>query len=46
MSKFHISDMASSKDKYTQDSHDTADGFSEMPQAELSGAPLTGSIAD
>ncbi|MEJ5898529.1 excinuclease ABC subunit UvrB [Ochrobactrum teleogrylli] len=38
--------MASSKDKYTQDSHDTADGFSEMPQAELSGAPLTGSIAD
>ncbi|WP_449414507.1 excinuclease ABC subunit UvrB [Ochrobactrum teleogrylli] len=38
--------MASSKDKYTQESHDTADGFSEMPQAELSGAPLTGSIAD
>jgi excinuclease ABC subunit B len=46
--------MASSKDKHPQDSHDKAGGFGEaphsggfgeMPQAELSGAPLSGSIA-
>lgn len=55
MAKFHINDMASSKNKYTQDSHDAADGFGEkphssgfgeMPQAEYSGTPLSGSIAD
>lgn len=38
--------MASSKDKYSQDSHDHADGFAEAPQVGLSGAPLSGSIAD
>ena len=38
--------MASSKDKYSQDSHDKAGGFDEAPQAEFSGAPLSGSIAD
>ncbi len=37
--------MASSKDKHSQDSHDKAGGFGEAPQAELSGAPLSGSIA-
>ncbi len=38
--------MASSKDKHSQDSHDKAGGFGEAPQAEFSGAPLSGSIAD
>ncbi|OIS91446.1 excinuclease ABC subunit UvrB [Brucella cytisi] len=37
--------MASSKDKHSQDSHDKAGGFGEAPQAEFSGAPLSGSIA-
>ena len=37
--------MTSSKDKYTQDSDD-AGGFGEAPQAEFTGAPLSGSIAD
>ncbi len=37
--------MTSSKDKYTQDSDD-AGGFGETPQAEFTGAPLSGSIAD
>jgi excinuclease ABC subunit B len=38
--------MASSKDKYTQDSHDETRGFGEAPQSGFSGAPLSGSISD
>src|SRR5690606_27678650 len=38
--------MASSKDKYSQDSHDKAGGFDEAPQAKFTGTPLSGSIAD
>jgi len=46
MAKIHIGIMASSKDKYTTDSNNQAGGFGEAPQAEFSGAPLSGSIAD
>jgi excinuclease ABC subunit B len=38
--------MASSKDKYTQDSQNQTGGFGEAPQSEFSGAPLSGSISD
>ena len=41
--------MASSKDKYTQDSHNQTGqtgGFGEAPQSDFSGAPLSGSISD
>ena len=38
--------MASSKDKYTQDSQNQTGGFAEAPQSEFSGAPLSGSISD
>jgi len=38
--------MASSKDKYTQDSHDEIRSFGEAPQSGFSGAPLSGSISD
>ncbi|WP_433849608.1 excinuclease ABC subunit UvrB [Brucella pseudogrignonensis] len=38
--------MASSKDKYTQDSHDETRGFGEAPQRDLSGTPFSGSISD
>ncbi|MBV2143995.1 excinuclease ABC subunit UvrB [Falsochrobactrum sp. TDYN1] len=38
--------MASSKDKYPQDSRDHTGGFGEASQSEFSGAPLSGSIAD
>lgn len=41
--------MASSKDKYSQDSRKLTDqtgGFGEAPQSDFSGAPLSGSISD
>ncbi|MFC4624860.1 excinuclease ABC subunit UvrB [Daeguia caeni] len=38
--------MASSKDKYIQDTDQQHGGFGEAPQTGLSGTPLTGSIAD
>ncbi len=41
--------MASSKDKYSQDSRKLTGqtgGFGEAPQPDFSGAPLSGSISD